>query len=388
MYYKPDWEQAKERLLAYWNHAVIDRACIAVHAPKRESDMPPFPNLHNGPWLGEMPPEDDKAGIEKWWTDPGWNKRRAITWFENNWFGGEALPVTYVNWGAMALCGIYGSDVQFNNTSVWYSEVIKDWATWEWVDDPRETRTWKQLVAIVDALVDGAEGRYFVGKPELGNGADCLSLMRGMDKLALDLIMDPDAVVKGVDVISDAWVSLMEEMYQRLTAINDDGDVLAWMGLWAPGRTDQVACDFSTVISPDMLRQFFVPEIRKMGQWCDNGVYHLDGPDCMREHLEVILEQEEIQVIQFTPGAGSPPTSTPEYLPRFKRIIDAGKRVYLLVEPEEVQPVLESLGPEGVYMRVFMDSQDEGERMIEDVARWSAKGGVVTNPGTPRQLGT
>ena len=59
-----------------------------------------------------------------------------------------------------------------------------------------------------------------------------------------------------------------------------------------------------------MLRQFFVPEIRKMGGWCDNGVYHLDGPACMWNHLDVILEQEDVQVIQFTPGAGSPPTAT------------------------------------------------------------------------------
>ena len=52
MYYKPDWEQAKERMLAWWDHEIIDRACVAVHAPKRGSDMPPFPNLTSGPWLG------------------------------------------------------------------------------------------------------------------------------------------------------------------------------------------------------------------------------------------------------------------------------------------------------------------------------------------------
>ena len=78
-------------------------------------------------------------------------------------------------------------------------------------------------------MVEGAEGRYFVGKPELGNGADVLSLMRGMEDLALDLYTEPDYVSQGVEAISNTWVSLMEEMHQRLTHINDQGDVLAWM---------------------------------------------------------------------------------------------------------------------------------------------------------------
>jgi len=88
---------------------------------------------------------------------------------------------------------------------------------------------------------------------------DVLSLMRGMDTLALDLYTRPEAVKQGINVISDTWVALMEHTHQKTTAVNDDG-ILAWLGLWAPGRIDQIACDFSSVISPEMLRQFFLPE--------------------------------------------------------------------------------------------------------------------------------
>ncbi len=385
MYYKPDWEQAKERLLAWWNHEIIDRAWWRSTPLGADSDMPPFPNLTNGPWLGglEDVDVDDTETIKRWWTDPELNRQRMITWFENNYWGGEALPVSYVNWGAMALAGMYGSDLGWHKTSVWYSQVIEDWSTWQWADDPRDSYTWRQIVAIMDALTEGAEGRYFVGKPELGNGADVISLMRGMERLAFDLYNEPEAVDRGVEVVSDAWVDLMEEMHQRTTGINDGGDVLAWMGIWAPGRTDQIACDFSSIISPDMFRRFFIPEVQKMGRWCENGVYHLDGPDCMRRDLDILLEQEDIKVIQFTPGVGFPPTSTPEYLPRFKRILDSGRGLYLLTEPDEVETLLEYLGPEGVFMRTYVDSQDEAEQMLRDVTRWSARGNVVANPGSP-----
>lgn len=374
MEYKPDWEQAQQRLLAWWNHAVVDRCCIAVHAPRKMSTLPPFPDLQNGPWLGGMEQiaDHDQSVIERWWTDPDLNYRRAITWFENNYFGGEALPVTYVNWGAMALAAMFGSPAEFNKTSVWYPAVIEDWDTWEWRFDAATNPTWQTILAIVRRFVQDANGRFFVGKPELGNGADVLSLLRGMDALAMDLYTCPDAVKRGVDVISDTWVALMEQAYQMTTAVNAGGDVLAWMGLWAPGRIDQLACDFSSVISPVMFQEFFVPEIVKMGNWCAYGVYHLDGPACIKNMLDTLLEIEQIKTIQFTPGAGSPPTYTEAYIPRYRQILERGKNLYLLVQPNEVEKILAELLPEGLYLRTYVGSQDEADDLLKHVTRWSA----------------
>ncbi|MFM8322902.1 MAG: hypothetical protein ACKOC5_18480, partial [Chloroflexota bacterium] len=128
MLYKPDWEDAKQRLLAFWEHAVIDRACIAVHAP-RDGCRLTAPDLQNGPWmLGmEQIADDDQAGLQRWWTDPEMNLQRALAWFENSYFAGEALPVTYVNWGAMSMAAMFGSPPHFNKTSVWYPSIIDDW---------------------------------------------------------------------------------------------------------------------------------------------------------------------------------------------------------------------------------------------------------------------
>jgi hypothetical protein len=376
MYYKPDWEQAKKRLLAWWDHEIIDRACIAVHAPKKDSKMPPFPDLQHGPWPGGLEDVaiDDHETIEHWWVDPEWNQQRSITWFENNYFGGEALPVTYVNWGAMSMAAMYGSPRVFEKSSVWYPAVIDDWETFDWSFDAETNETWKTIQAIVDRQLEDAKGKYFVGTPELGNGADVLSLLRGMDILAMDLVMYPDQVKRGVDIISDTWVQLMEFMYQKTKDVNQDGDVLAWMGLWAPGRVDQIACDFSAIISPEMFVEFFMPEIIKMGNWCDYGVYHLDGPACLTHMLDILLEVEQINTIQFTPGVGFPPTTTPKYIPRLRKVLESGKNLYLLADPHEVETILSELPPEGLYMRTYVNTQEEAEDMLKKVARWSAKG--------------
>lgn len=382
MQYKPDWEQARERLLAWWDGKVIDRCCMAVHAPRETSDMPPFPDLQHGPWLGglEEIPDGDQQAIINWWVDPELNYERAITWFENTYFGGEALPITYVNWGAMALAGMYGSPPSFKKTSVWYPPVIDDWNTWEWDTAPEKSEVWEKILRIVDFFAEHAENRYFVGSPELGNGADVLALLRGTEKLALDLIENPEEVRKAVDVISDTWVALMEQTYQLTTDLNANGDVLAWMGLWAPGRMDQIACDFSSIISPSMFEEFFIPEILKMGNWCDYGVYHLDGPACMRNMLDALLGVHQIDAIQFTPGTGGMATYTEEYVPRYRRILESGKNLYLLVEPHEVQKILAELPPEGLYMRTYVGSEDEAKMMLKKAKKWSARGNQYVRP--------
>ena len=35
MYYKPDWDQAKERILAWWDGEIIDRAVVALAFAQR-----------------------------------------------------------------------------------------------------------------------------------------------------------------------------------------------------------------------------------------------------------------------------------------------------------------------------------------------------------------
>jgi len=381
MHYKPDWDRARERLLAWWNHAVIDRCCIAVHCPSEDSELPPFPDLQNGPWLGglEEIPDDDHARIEHWWKDPEQNYQRAINWFENNYFGGEALPATYVNWGAMSMAAMFGSSPEFSKTSVWYPPVIEDWDTWEWKFDPEANPTWSVIKRIVNRFLRDAEGKYFVGSPELGNGADVMSLMRGMDQLALDLIQEPEEVKKGVNFISDTWLTLMEETHQMTLQVNQGG-VLAWMGLWAPGRIDQIACDFSSIISPAMFEEFFIPEIIKMGNWCEYGVYHLDGQICMKNMLDLLLEVPQIKAIQFTPGVNSPPTYTEAYLPRYRRILESGRSLYLLVEPHEVEGILEELPPEGLYMRTYVERKEDADDLLHNVVKWSARNNRIVRP--------
>jgi hypothetical protein len=145
------------------------------------------------------------------------------------------------------------------------------------------------------------------------------------------------------------------------------------MSLWAPGRIDQLACDFSSVISPDDFKAIFVKDLKTMGSWMEYGMYHLDGQTCMRNMLEALLEIDCIKAIEFTPGAGSPPTYTAEYIPRYKKILESGRRLYLLAAPNEVRSLCEELPSKGLYLCTYADSMRDADLLIEDTYKWCGK---------------
>jgi hypothetical protein len=380
MHYKSDWEQAKKRIEAFWQNELVDRCCVAVLAPRKTSKLPPFPELQWGPWLGglESISDDDQNSIRKWWVDPEANYLRMMTWFENTYFGGEAIPATYVNWGAMPLASFFGSPPVFNKKSVWYPEVISDWGSWEWRFDPATNPYWQQILSINRCLIERCEGRYFIGYPEVGSAGDVLSLMRGMDKLCLDLVESPEAVRQAITILVETWIELHEQLYLMGAEANGGAGILAWMSLWAPGRHAQVACDFSAVLSPKMFRDFFSEEIRREGNWCEYCTYHLDGPQAMKSQLPALLSFDEIDMIEFTPGAGCAPTFSPQYVPLYKNIQEKGKRLYLLAEPEEVEPLLAELSPKGLFICTHTSSEEEADDLLRSVGRWSANGNVLT----------
>jgi len=74
MKWKPDWPEAAERLTALWRGEPLDRACIAIRAPRDGGVPPPAPTA------------------EARWLDPDWLLKDVRATLANTWWGGEAVP--------------------------------------------------------------------------------------------------------------------------------------------------------------------------------------------------------------------------------------------------------------------------------------------------------
>ncbi|HET6484937.1 MAG TPA: hypothetical protein VFH83_00875, partial [Spirochaetia bacterium] len=182
----------------------------------------------------------------------------------------------------------------------------------------------------------------------------------------------PEAVRTAIDFISETFLEMQEDLWRLIQPTNQRGGVLPWMMLWMPGKHgNQLACDLSSVLSPSIFRSFFIPSIRREGQWTAFGTYHLDGPACIRAHLDALLETDEIKAIEWTPGAGSPPASHPEYFPQYRRIQASGKRLILLAEIREVETILSELSARGLYIITRADTEEEAKDLLRKVGSWT-----------------
>ena len=87
---------------------------------------------------------------------------------------------------------------------------------------------------------------------------------------------------------------------------------------------------------------------------------------------------EQIDNIEWTPGAGNPPTLSPEYIPQYKKIQASGKRLLLLAKPTEIEPLLSELSPRGLFIHTNVDSEDEANDLLRKVEKWSARRGFFS----------
>jgi hypothetical protein len=140
--------------------------------------------------------------------------------------------------------------------------------------------------------------------------------------------------------------------------------------LWGSGRVSQLQCDAAAMISEDMFREFVVPGVRRCCDWLDHSLFHVDGPG-MLKHVEALCEIESLDAIQFTPGPGVPRGGDPHWWPMYRRVLAAGKSLQAVwMNPRDVRPLLDAIGPKGVYLMVECETANEMELLVGEVSRY------------------
>lgn len=172
-----------------------------------------------------------------------------------------------------------------------------------------------------------ANGHYYVGMPDLMEGLDVLAALKGTDKVLLDTVMQPEVLEQQMQQINDIYFKVFDELYDIIR----EGDEMAfcYFSSWAPGKMSKLQSDISTMISEDDYRRFVQPFIREQCQKIDYTLYHLDGVGAMH-HLPALLEIEELNAIQWTPGVGEPQGGSPNGTTFTRRSLPEAKVSWLV----------------------------------------------------------
>jgi hypothetical protein len=350
--WKPDWPEARRNLVRWWRGEGMALYLTAWReSPRQEITAPPEP-----------------ADMTVWWTDPAFRLQRDEYMMVSQDFLAEAIPYFDTQIGPGSLGIILGSKPVFVEGTVWYKPVITDPLTYGSVRfNPQDNVIYAQHMALIETGLQHAAGRYLVGIPDLIENLDTLAALRGDHDLLFDLIERPEWVSERLAEINQAYFEVFNAMFEKVKDAYG-GNCFSAFAIWGPGKTAKLQCDISATISPKMFRRFVSPHLQAQCRWLDFSLYHLDGTTCL-QHVEPLLEIDGLNAIEWTPQAGKPGGGSPEWYDLYRRIRAGGKGVQAIgVEPEEVVPLLDAVGPQGLYILLSrICSQAEAELLLKAV---------------------
>jgi hypothetical protein len=337
--FKPDAAEAQQRLRAFWEGEILDRACVSIRAPKD----------------GASPGRRSLIVAEDF-NLPG-AVDRFEQWAAQMFFGGEAMPALMPNYGPDQWAGFLGAKLTLvpDMDTSWAEPCIRDAAELPRLAIDPGNRWWKAIVGLTRIGGRRCAGRFLLSTIDTHSNLDCLAALRGPAQLCMDLLEQPEAVLRALRQVDTLYEPVYANLFEagRMSRFGST----SWSDLWSEGRTQTVQCDFCCMISREHFRRFALPSLEFEISCLDHAVYHMDGPGQIR-HLHDLLSLPGLHTIQWVPGAGQAPA--PAWVEMLEKIQRAGKAVQVLVTADELKAIYRRLAPEKTFYWV-QDCATESE---------------------------
>jgi hypothetical protein len=349
--WKDNWEESKQRYIDWWNGKGL---VISMWEHLQEGVMPheDFPS--------PPPPENSNQR----WFDPVWRSRQLHWSLSRSSFLADIPPVASTHLGPASLAAILGGVYEAGDDTIWIHPAPNQ--VEDIVFDPENT-AWKLHLQLLRNCKALSKNCYYVGMPDLGEGLDILGTLRGTEEVFIDMMEEGELVERQLQQINDIYFKVFDELYEIIREGNEMA--FCYFSLWAPDRMTKLQSDISIMIGEGDFRRFVSPYLEEQCRRIPYTLYHLDGVGAIR-HLEALLEIEELNAIQWTPGETEKQGGDPKWYDLYRRILAGGKSVMAAwVQIEELQPLLDAVGPEGLH--IMMDFKNE--RDIETALKIAEK---------------
>ncbi len=348
--YRPDWEEARDRLTTWWNGGDIGRPAMQITAPRPEPAE-----------LIEALPQPEGWVTHYSTRSLDYRVNLALRSCIHNYYLAEAVPYTNPgDVGPNSLALFLGCTGREMPDTVWFKRCMETPEDARFEYDPGNFY-WRFCLDAHRKTLQSSRGKFLHQFPDLIEGLDTLAAMRGTERLLVDLVERPDWVHACLREITDRYFHYYDVLYDLIR--DEVGGSVFWA--WAPGRMVKLQCDISANISPGMFRDFMLPVLVEMTERVGYSMYHWDGPGAVR-HLDALLEVPRLSMVQWTPGAGEPGTWHETWWPLYHRILDAGKKLYIWAGKEHLESLKREFGEKskGIMITMHVPSREDAEECM------------------------
>ncbi len=204
----------------------------------------------------------------------------------------------------------------------------------------------RRICDIYRAGMQRWQGQVLMSMTDLGGPMDILATFRPGEELLMDLYDEPEDVKRLVQEAHEAWHQYFNALNDLLQPVNPGYS--DWSEIYSEKQSSIIQCDFCYMISPDMFKEFVLPQLSAHCQRLGRSFYHLDGVGQL-PHLDSILTIPELGGVQWVPGDGKPGCSHwPEV---YQKISAAGKNMQVWGGFDVLDAVMGQIGTgKGIHL--------------------------------------
>jgi hypothetical protein len=354
---KPDYDETKQRIEAFWERELIDRPVVQFTLIKPPEERVPLP-------------PSGHATSEARWLDAEYQTELAVATLQNYEFLGDTLPVAFPNLGPEIFSAFYGCPMHFGDYGTsWSDPILEDWEQPDQIQLDWNSPYLRKLHEMTDLLLEAGEGLFITGMTDWHPGGDCVAAFRDPQNLALDMLLYPEGVRALLTRVEADYFRMYDVFYEKLRAAGQP--ISTWLTLMSDGKYYVPSNDFSIMISQQMFDDMFLPGIARECEFLDRSIYHLDGPGALR-HFDSLMAIEALDALQFVPGAGN--EGFHRWIDVYRRAQAAGKGVQVFCDLDELPLVMETLDPRGLFLSVSkVPDRASAQAMLADLQTWCAQ---------------
>jgi hypothetical protein len=334
--YKQDWDEAYERVMAWWHNEETDRPVIFsgfIGKPAAECALKPI-----------SPKNSEEAA--RFDLDSDIQLHNSRCFLENTRFLAEAVPHVMSHFGALLamLCVQAGGKIHYapETSTVWMEEEENLYER----HLPEVAEPCRELAFVCDMIRKNHEAFGYdavLGANPMLDPLTTLSMMRGANNFLMDLLDRPDDVKRWTVRLGEFHRQAVEGYRKSRAAVGRREDY-NWSGAWAPGDMDAVQCDVCSMLSPEMFREFALGEAEKEASFYDYTIWHLDGTAEFK-HIDDICAIKNLHAIQYIDEKGRDPM---EFEHIWERILGYGKSLLFSCNTKYAEGLIKRFGTRGI----------------------------------------
>ncbi|MCD4831346.1 MAG: hypothetical protein K8R02_05985 [Anaerohalosphaeraceae bacterium] len=352
--FKKDFETARGNWDKFWEDE-LHRPAMQLIVPKENCIATPWPKCYK---YGRGNVEELLDEVE--------------AYVSSHHFLAEAIPAYVIAFAPDHFSALLGADIHLHldsDQTAWVEPIITNWDKDE-IKFQTDGFWWQRTVEFMRAFRKRFDGRVLLCPSNIQGGLDCLSAIRGVNELLMDIMDCPDKIKIALESV-DVAVKQVQAAYVDELDIPKYGCVNRHL-FYSREMIGVPQCDFASMISPKTFRQLQMPaleaELTNLAQ-CD---YHLDGPDTI-VHLEAISELDKVSVIQWQPGAGE--AAEQDWWPLYQKIDSLGMG-HIVVKNDNGalgKRIWNELSSKKVFVDCHCQTEKEAMQILDEFENLSGK---------------